>query len=512
MARKDRPTGERLVVMSDENDQPDADRPAELEEPNAAAELGEAGQSEDEETLDEPGGHVVTLDEIRKDAERSIETFERLNATAQPWAKGVAFQQEYFENLRKALNPLAGVQFNYQNQLAGLYSGLTNLSGILESPAMKGMAGNNDLPAFASMMAGQLKFAEQFRSGFLAENMSKALGSFYQQRHEVGKYLGRTDLPGFATSTYEFLTTTEDLKYSSNRKVWHYTSGWVLMQVLNNHLFWASSPQHLNDASEVKHGVGIIRDALKRAMDALRQEGELTQQRLRDIEKAMLSEVLDDRYINTVIKEIYYISASADDDSLTLWRNYANGDGFAIGIDAGVELSADGFVLDPDDEDMDPRKDVPPINGWYRVHYTDQKKKMLADDFVTSAIKDIRKTKAIHLPALVSELRKQTLILASTMKHKAFKDEKEVRWMTTNWMPVDVVVDVVHYEHARNSIVPVLHIKTSSDEPRPLPLRGVRCSPVAPDGIERTIEGLLRQKGYKSAGKNVRKSQQPFKG
>lgn len=490
--------------MKDENDQPDADKLEEPEESVEAAESDEPEQGEDDETSDEQGGHVVTLDEIRKDAERSVEAFKRLNTTAQPWARGTAFQQDYFENLRKAINPLAGKQFNYLNQ----FTGLNNLSEILKSPALKGISG----PSALASMAGQFNFAEQLRAAFPSTSMLKTLGSFYQQRHEVGKYLGRTDLPGFATSTYEFLTTTEDLKYSSNRTVWHYTSGWVLMQVLNNHLFWASSPQHLNDASEVKHGIGIIQDAFKRAVEALRQEGNLTQQRLRVIEEVMVSEVLDDRYIDTVIKEIYYISASTDDVSLTLWRNYANGDGFAIGIDAGVELSADGFVLDPDDKDTDPREDVPPINGWYQVHYTDQKKRMLADEFVASAIKDIRKTSAVHLQELVSELRKQTLILASTMKHKAFRDEKEVRWMTTNWMPVDVVVDVVHYEHARNSIVPVLHIKTSSDDLKPLPLRGVRCSPVAPGGIERTIEGLLRQKGYKRASKNVRKSQQPFKG
>lgn len=491
--------------MNDKKDQPDAGKPEEPEQLLESAESGEPAQSEEDETSDEQSGHVVTLDEILKDAERSIETFERLNTTARPWAQSVAFQHDYFENLRKAINPLVGKQFNYLNQFAGLNS----LSEIFKSPALKGIGGPSGV---ASLMAGQLNFAEQFRAGFPSTNMLKTLGILSQQRHEVGKYLGKTDLPGFATSTYEFLTTTEDLKYSSNRTVWHYTSGWALMQVLNNHLFWASSPQHLNDASEVKHGIDIIQDAFKRAMEALRQEGDLTQQRLRVIEEVMVSEVLDDRYIDTVIKEIYYISASTDDDSLTLWRNYANGDGFAIGIDAGVELSADGYVLDPDDEDTDPREDVPPINGWYQVHYTDQKKRMLADKFVASAIKDIRKTSAFHLQELVSELRKQTLILASTMKHKAFRDEKEVRWMTTNWMPVDVVVDVVHYEHARNSIVPVLHIKASSDDLKPLPLRGVRCSPVAPGGIERTIEGLLRQKGYKGASKNVRKSQQPFKG
>lgn len=499
--------------MSDNKDWSGAGGPDQPKRPDEAAEPGGPEHGEDDATPDDQSDREVTLDEIRNDAQRSIETFKRLNTTAQPWSQGLAFQRDYFENLRKAITPLAGTQFNYTNQLAGLFAGLnSNLSGIIGSPAIKGIAGISGPSALASMMAAQPNFAEQFRLGFPSNSMLKTLGSLYEQRHEVGKYLARTDLPGFATSTYEFLTTTEDLKYSSNRRVWHYTSGWVLMQVLNSHVFWASSPQHLNDASEVKHGIGIIRDASKRAIEALGEEGDLTKQGLRLIEEVMLSQVLNESYINSVIKEIYYISASADDDSLTLWRNYANGDGFAIGIDAGVELSADGYVLDPDDEDTDPREDVPPINGWYRVHYTDQKKRMLADDFVASAVKDIRNTSGVHVPELVSELRKQTLILASTMKHKAFKDEKEVRWMTTNWMPVDVVVDVVHYEHARNSIVPVLHIKTSSDDPKLLPLRGVRCSPVAADGIEGTIEGLLRQKGYKLASKNVKKSQQPFKG
>lgn len=496
--------------MNDEKERPATDEPEKPEESAGFAEQGESEQGESDETFVEQSGHVVTLDEIRKGAERSVETFKQLNVNARPWAQSAAFLPNYFESFREAFNPFAGKQFNYLDQFPGLFTRPNSSSEIFKGPTLKGMIGPS---VVASITAGQSNFAEQLRAGFPSTSALKTLGILSQQRHEVGKFLGRTNQPAFATSTYEFLTTTEDLRYSSNRRVWHYTSGWVLMQVLNNHLIWASSPQHLNDASEVTHGISIVRDAFERRMEALRQQGNLTPQTLDVIEEVMGSKVLDKSYIDTVIQEIYYISASTDDDSLTLWRNYANGDGFAIGIDAGVELSADGYVLDPDDEETDARKGVPPINGWYRVHYTDQKKKMLADRFVANAITDIQSTSDKDRQVLVSELQKQTLILASTMKHKAFRDEKEVRWMTTNWMPVEVVVDVVHYEHARNSIVPVLHIKTSSDDLNPLlPIRGVRCSPIAPKDIERTIEGLLRQKGYKQASKNVRKSLQPFKG
>lgn len=204
--------------MNDEKEQPAADKPEEPEEPAEAEESGEPKQDEDEddETSDEQSGHVVTLDEIRQNAERSIETFEWLNTTARPWAQAAAFQQDYLEDLRKVINPLASKQFSNLNQFPGLLTGLNNLSEILKSPALKSISGPS---AVANFLAGQPNLAEQFRVGFPSTSMLKTLGSLNQQRHEVGKYLGRTDLPGFATSTYEFLTTTEDLKYSSNRRV-----------------------------------------------------------------------------------------------------------------------------------------------------------------------------------------------------------------------------------------------------------------------------------------------------
>ena len=256
------------------------------------------------------------------------------------------------------------------------------------------------------------------------------------------------------------------------------------------------------------HGLTLIREALVRLLaEAEEEEGYHSGEW--ETVVLLMSKVLDSAYFDTILNEVYFISASSQPDSLTLWRNYASGDGFALGLSTSVELSADGIALDGDEEADSYRDDVPPISGWYRVTYKKRQKERLAREFVENAVEDIDRAGESNHDALVKELRKQAVILASVMKHDAFEDEKEVRWMTTNFTNFDPV----HYEHGRTSIVPVLHIRTASqDEDARLPLRGIRCSPVAPDGIVRTVQGLLTQMGYEPASGNVKKSEQPFRG
>lgn len=308
---------------------------------------------------------------------------------------------------------------------------------------------------------------------------------------------------GFATRTQEFLSGDAKLRYRWNHPVWHYTNGHALLSILRNGELWASSPENLNDSSELWHGFKIIREALnERVRETKKQNHEPTDW------PGVLSNVLDKRYVRSIINEVYIISASAEKDSLTLWRNYADGDGFALGINASIELSADGIAVDEAENADSIRSDVPLISGWYRVSYKDNEKRNLARSFVENAREDIRRTPEESRPDLIPELRKQAVILASVMKHDAFQDEKEVRWITTNF----TTFDPVHYEHGRRSIVPVLHIRTSAEEKELLPLKGLRCSPIPDESIVRTMKGLLKQRGYERASSNVDQSQQPFKG
>lgn len=311
----------------------------------------------------------------------------------------------------------------------------------------------------------------------------------------------RLNSPSYARETQEFLATTEDLKYASAQSVWHYTNGQALLQILASGHIWASSPQNLNDASELTHGMEIIRDAFDSVTVGGGDDAEVAPRT-----SAAIADVMEKSFFETMINEIFYISASALNDSLTLWRNYASGDGYAIGIDPTRELSADGLNF----ENVVDAPTVPRISGWYKVNYGPIVKRKSAQEFVHNAVADIRNTADADLPDLVGELRRQVLILASTMKHEAFKDEREVRWITTNWMPSDTL----HYEHGRRGIVPVMFVRSasSSGSPEPLPLRGVSCSPISLDGIVRTMQRLLQQRGYEEASKKVTRSTLPFKG
>ncbi|TSI13574.1 DUF2971 domain-containing protein [Brevibacterium aurantiacum] len=320
---------------------------------------------------------------------------------------------------------------------------------------------------------------------------------------EIQKVARAALTAGFATRTQSFLSNDDKLRYRWNHPVWHYTNGRALLSILGNGELWASSPENLNDSSELKHGFEIILGVFEERA----REAESHDHKQADWQ-SVLSNVLNKDYIQNIINEVYIISASTERDSLTLWRNYADGDGFALGIDAGIELSADGIAVDEAENAESIRSDVPLISGWYRVSYKDAEKLNLARSFIQNAVEDIRRTSKKSWPALIAELRKQVVILASVMKDVAFRDEKEVRWITTNF----TTFDPVYYEHGRRSIVPVLHIRTSAEENELLPLKGIRCSPVPDMSIVRTLEGLLKQRGYDRAANNVEQSQQPFKG
>ena len=306
--------------------------------------------------------------------------------------------------------------------------------------------------------------------------------------------------PAAARETQQFITGTENVRYRGRRTVWHYTSAQALNQILSNHVLWASSPHHLNDASELVHGVESVRRAVERAASRPAGPSASTLEALR--------EVADEAFIEGAMHEIYYISASAAPDSLTLWRNYSTSDGFALGLRPATALSAEGLIF-TDPETTAPSA-LPAVANWYRVHYADAKKNELADAFVASARKDIESTAPRDRELVVTELRKHLLILASTMKHRAFEDEREVRWITTTWAPVDVL----HYEVTGRGFVPVLHARSAgASEDRPhLPIVGLRCSPTTSPTIERTIRGLLEQRGYVDASRNVKKSVLPFRG
>ena len=455
---------------------------------------------------DSDKGAIVHLNEIVEQANKDKRSIDQLLQDKRPWAQ---------------VNPSREMQESISGLLSSIRAQNSEIISALNPMGMEGMrAAVGALNDQMQVSLGRIELGAMLgpfaaaQSEVLSKAFSTAFGAISEANRGLSTLESLRNRPGFATSTQRFLASTEDLRYGAGKIVWHYTSGYVLMQVLSKHHLWASIPHNLNDSSEVTHGLEIVRNAFDKALRQLEAEPNVDVRTRSNVREAV-EKVLDPQFFDEVMNEIYIVSASGDSDSLTLWRNYSGGDGFAIGISTSATLSPDGITETPEAKQAEAKDGVPPIGGWYKVHYLDSKKKELAEKFVANAIVDIKRAGASNRSKLVKEQRKHILILASTMKHKAFKDEKEVRWMTTNWMPAEVMPhgSVIHYEHTLRGIVPVLHLQAaSSEEGAVLPIRGIRCSPASPEGIRRTIKGLLVQRGYADASRNVERSEQPYRG
>lgn len=494
---------------SSENVAPEPDE----HDPSEGEPTEEAEDAEGKATF-KRGEHVVTLDDILRQADEatadepegarhSIDV-ERLNVTqeqlermhrivSQPWVQDYAASHIATSGITDVLRRMkSNLSDIYPSPGVAAAVEAMRKAATIDLPRPTGMQGVRGL--LDDLQLKQQKLSEHFAAAFV---------------RDIGRLARNAALAGYARKTQEFLTTTESLRYRWNRPVWHYTNGYALMSILRNKCLWASNPAHLNDATEIRHGFEFLQEAhWKTHEEAPSQDGHDADQW--EAVNAVLRQVLNEDYFSDIINEVYLISASAKPDSLTLWRNYADGDGFAIGIDTAVELSADGLEVEETSHDDHDPNDIPPISGWYRVEYKDSQKRRLANEFIESAVTDILAAGKSNVSAVVSELRKQAVILASVMKHEAFQDEREVRWISTNFSED---FDPIHYEHGRKSIVPVLHVMTASEiRDDLLPLKGVWCSPIADDSIVRTIEGLLRQNHYDEASEKVEKSVQPFRG
>lgn len=365
--------------------------------------------------------------------------------------------------------------------------------------------------AFETAMRPAVDALSSMKPDTVNANAYEIIRQIWEGRRALGYSMGEENSAHYATSALEYLATTDDLRYRSTKPVWHYTNGYALTQILKRHQMWASTPLTLNDSSEVMHGFEVITAASQEVIRDMEDEG-----RPRDIADAIrkiLKEVLMEEYFTEYLGSIYFISASTHRDSLTLWRNYANGDGFAVGLSAQTDLSPEGLEYKDDHSETNSSGVTPYINGWYKITYTDGAKRKIATCFLENAVRDIERSLNAGSTQedefiLVKELRRQVLILASTMKHSSFKDEREVRWMTTHWM----TSDQVHYEHARNRIMPILYIKTVAEIEKVLPVKGIMCSPLTQDGIESIIKGLVVQCGYHGIVNRVEKSELPFRG
>lgn len=296
--------------------------------------------------------------------------------------------------------------------------------------------------------------------------------------------------------------------------VWHYTDAGGLLGMLKNNEVWASSYLHLNDGAEVATGVAVVDLELEKAeLDA--REREFVSRQIQEAKDSLLN------------AETFILSASTDGDSLSQWRGYAGGSGFAVGMDAAEHLDLLGRyelqVSEEQAEDPGFEGDVwQYVSPWRRVLYD-------ADEQAERAralIEDFRK---LSPPEGKRPTPPGTIgwndVLARTMhdsegyagevvlmKDGGFVDEREVRMYAT-------MEDVKRFQETRATrfgLTPyvrltgatyaeqVRRVSFASTKRKRLPIREVRIGPTP--HVEAARSGLVaafRQFAYEDVDISV---------
>ncbi|MFG1187396.1 DUF2971 domain-containing protein [Xanthobacter aminoxidans] len=205
--------------------------------------------------------------------------------------------------------------------------------------------------------------------------------------------------------------------------LYQYTSAAGLQGILESETMWFTDYRHLNDPSEVWHGMEHAREIFQ----ASRQGADPRAQFFLDYTGDLLSRE------NIATFEFFVASFSSARDDLGQWRAYGdNGRGFAIGFAPQM------FAPEPAEPGLPPEKHS--FVG--RVRYKpeqiiDRSRRAIhyaADHFLTTAVKnsELMSDKAIGLPftrELSVQLVEQLIWHALTSKHHAYENEREVRML-----------------------------------------------------------------------------------
>lgn len=108
------------------------------------------------------------------------------------------------------------------------------------------------------------------------------------------------------------------------QKLFHYTDVYALMSIIDKGKLWITKSDYLNDSSELIHIHEIVDNVIPNLTIKDKDFLEILKDYKDDIESMMI--------------DIFVLSLSENPDSLTLWSNYSQSDGYCIGFEA-IELA-----------------------------------------------------------------------------------------------------------------------------------------------------------------------------
>jgi DUF2971 family protein len=245
--------------------------------------------------------------------------------------------------------------------------------------------------------------------------------------------------------------------------LYHYTDFYGLKGIVESHSLWATYSRTLNDSTEQRYGEKVVCKILQ----------ETVNEELRERIAAGMKE-WPDRY------RPFVACFCTDPNLLSMWRSYAfRGGGYCLGFDSS-ELRK--VVM----ERSSMRTYQQKFNYLLKIVYG------LPDDSLRGSLQQL--AKRIEQDPARSLGFSIARILASKIKHEAFREENEWRIIVH-----DPVFEEMKFRQGHNNIIPYVDLRRHSDSGGPLlPLRKVVCGPTLrnDDELRETVKWMLAKHGY----------------
>lgn len=272
--------------------------------------------------------------------------------------------------------------------------------------------------------------------------------------------------------------------------VWHHTDAVGLLGIVSRNAFWASSPLSLNDSSEILYGVDIFREAWSALSPQMSQKTQ-----------AFINEVLSETLVSTLSQSVYFLSATAQPDSLNQWQGYSGAQGYALEIGTDISLVPwePNFSTSPWPEQPPAAFGLP---LWVDVIYDKGEQLQLASEMITFLYEHVASD-----PVPLIRARQYTAMIVPQFKPEAFKQENEVRLIAAPKKSPE------NFRTGRRGLIPYIELVTapettegpestfgfSETRDRPLPLKSVMCGPVNEaerPGVVEAVRRLLAAHRY----------------
>ena len=101
--------------------------------------------------------------------------------------------------------------------------------------------------------------------------------------------------------------------------VYHYTSAISLESILKNKKFWVTKFDFLNDFTEYKYGINIIKQVFSKNIHSYKY-----------LNESSIKKIL--KFIYAYIDNSFILSTTTNGDSTNLWSNYSKFDGYNMGL------------------------------------------------------------------------------------------------------------------------------------------------------------------------------------